>query len=31
MTPATNRLRWTTADLALFPDDDRRYDGVIKR
>lgn len=26
MTPATNRVRWTTADLALFPDDDRRYE-----
>lgn len=28
MTPATNRVRWTTADLALFPDDDRRYEIV---
>jgi len=26
MTPATNRVRWTTADLELFPDDDRRYE-----
>ena len=28
MTPATNRLRWTTADLALFSDDDRRYEMI---
>ncbi|MGF1538254.1 MAG: Uma2 family endonuclease [Elainellaceae cyanobacterium] len=26
MTPATNRVRWTTADLALFPDDGKRYE-----
>jgi Uma2 family endonuclease len=26
MTPATNRVRWTSADLDLFPDDDRRYE-----
>jgi Uma2 family endonuclease len=26
MTSATNRVRWTTADLALFPDDGKRYE-----
>jgi hypothetical protein len=26
MTPATNRVRWTSADLDLLPDDDRRYE-----
>lgn len=26
MIPATNRVRWTTADLALFPNDDRRHE-----
>jgi len=26
MTPATNRIRWTTADLALFSDDGKRYE-----
>jgi Uma2 family endonuclease len=26
MTPATNRVRWTTADLELFPDDGKRYE-----
>jgi hypothetical protein len=26
MTPATNRVRWTTADLDLFPDDGKRYE-----
>lgn len=26
MTSATNRVRWTTADLDLFPDDGKRYE-----
>jgi Uma2 family endonuclease len=26
MTSATNRIRWTTADLELFPDDGKRYE-----
>jgi Uma2 family endonuclease len=26
MTSATNRVHWTTADLALFPDDGKRYE-----
>ena len=26
MTPAPNRVRWTTADLELFPDDGKRYE-----
>jgi Uma2 family endonuclease len=26
MTTATNRVRWTTADLELFPDDGKRYE-----
>ena len=26
MTTAPNRVRWTTADMALFPDDGKRYE-----